>query len=125
MNFFHNANESLKGISHEECPFVNNVSVDSKNNLAIVRVAFNNHHYNWEKINQFIIDNKFYGYNVNFIRETPITKDFNDDLKAIKGIHRDYRITFDENKNPILAKIGQTAPEKSEIKNNPGHRMGM
>jgi len=34
----------------------------------------------------------------------PITKDFNDDLKAIKGIHPDYRITFDENRNPILEK---------------------
>jgi hypothetical protein len=105
LDFFKNANKDLKGISHEECPFGNSVSMDSKNNQAIVRITFNNHHFNWEKINRFIIDNKFKKYNIDFLREMPITKDFNDDLKAIKGIHPDYRITFDENRNPILEKV--------------------
>ena len=127
LDFFKNANEDLKEISHEECPFGNSVSMDSKNNQAIVRITFNNHHFNWEKVNQFIIDNKFKDYNINLSREKPITKDFNDDLKAIKGIHPDYKIKFDEKKNPILEKTGQ-AEEKTkiiEIQDNLEYGIGM
>jgi hypothetical protein len=116
LDFFKVANEDLKGISHEEFPFGNSVSVDSKNNQAIVRITFNNHHFNWEKVNQFIIENKFKDYNINLSREKPVTKDFNDDLKAIKGIHPDYKITFDENKNLILRKTKKEITLYSKIK---------
>lgn len=116
LDFFKKSNEELKGISHEEFPFGNSISVDSKNNLAIIRITFNNHHFNWEKINQFIIENKFKDYKINLIRETPITKDFNDDLKAIKGIHPDYQIKFDDNKNPILEKLNKEIKLFSKLK---------
>jgi hypothetical protein len=75
-------------------PFSLKTQQNNNTKLAFI-INFRNIQDHWKIINNFIVDNKF--NNSNKIKiETAILKDFNDDLKAIKGIDKELQNTFNK-----------------------------
>ncbi|MDR0603932.1 MAG: hypothetical protein LBG80_06490 [Bacteroidales bacterium] len=74
-------------------PFSLKTQQNDNTKLAFT-VSFRNIQDHWKIINSFIIDNKF-NKSEKIKIETAILKDFNDDLKAIKGIDRQLQNIFD------------------------------
>jgi hypothetical protein len=73
-------------------PFSLKTQQNDNTKLAFI-INFRNIQDHWKIINNFIVDNKF--NNSSKIKiETAVLKDFNDDLKAIKGIDKELQNTF-------------------------------
>lgn len=79
----------------------NVVFKEVSDNLLSVNVSFCHSFLHWQQMNNFVHEFKF--FNSKFLqRDLPVLKDYNDDLKAVKGLHKKFSIVKNEDNENLL-----------------------
>lgn len=70
---------------------------DISEGKAVVQVSFFNQQKNWQIFNKYLTEQRF-GKGAKVAQEQPILKDWNDDLKAVRGLDKDLKEKYENHK---------------------------
>lgn len=97
--------------------------MDNAGGKVFLKVSFHNSSHNFQVLNDFMIREKF-GNSMRFRQEVPVLKDFNDDLRAIKGLDAEKQEKYSKKteSSELYAKLsqrilsGRVAPNDTRLK---------
>ncbi len=97
--------------------------MDNTGSKVFLKVSFHNSSHNFQILNDFMIREKF-GNSMRFRQDVPVLKDFNDDLKAIKGLETEKQEKYSKKteSSELYSKLsqrilsGRVAPNDTRLK---------